>query len=133
MAKTLNEIAHEYAVTNPNVSIELAFLEGMLYKSKQQRIGLNERRDAFKRELSLFINQYGSVMINEFYDYWSEVNANGSKMRFEKEKTWELTKRLKRWADNNKKYDKRNNFSGQREAGDSESLFDITNAIYSEY
>ena len=43
MAKTLNEIAHEYAEQNPNVSIELAFLEGMLYKSSMQRESLQER------------------------------------------------------------------------------------------
>lgn len=131
MAKTLNEIAHEYAVNNPNVSVELAFLEGMLYKAKEQRISLNERRDEFQKVLSLYIPQYGSVMINEFYEYWSETNANGTKMRFEKEKTWELSRRLKRWVDNNKKYDKRNNFSKESRGG--ESLFNAADAILQKY
>lgn len=132
MAKTLNEIAHEYAVNNPNVSVELAFLEGMLYKVKEQRISVNERRDEFKKLLSLYIPQYGSVMINEFYEYWSETNANGTKMRFEKEKTWELSKRLKRWTDNNKRrYDNRNNFSKESRGG--ESLFSLANDILSQH
>ena len=31
-------------------------------------------------------------MVDAFFDYWSETNDNGNKMRFEKEKTWNLEK-----------------------------------------
>lgn len=134
MTKTLPQIAHEYAEANPNVSIELAFLEGMLYHSKQESEKVEQRKIKFKQELSLFVSKYGTSMITDFYEYWSEMNQGGTKMRFEKEKTWELSKRLKRWADNNKKYDKnRNNFGKSREAGNSESLFDLANRIYQEH
>lgn len=112
MAKTLNQIAHEYAEQNPNVSVELAFLEGMLYQSKASRKSadtIDERRIRFKQELSLYIGRYGEYMINEFYDYWSELNKSGTKMRFEQQATWELSKRLSRWANNNKNYGNRSN------------------------
>lgn len=134
MTKTLPQIAHEYAEANPNVSIELAFLEGMLYHSKQESEKVEQRKIKFKQDLSLFVSKYGTSMITDFYEYWSEMNQGGTKMRFEKEKTWELSKRLKRWADNNNKYDKsRNNFGKSREAGNSESLFDLANRIYQEH
>lgn len=134
MAKTLPQIAHEYAEANPSVSIELAFLEGMLYHTKQESEKVEQRRIRFKQELSLFVSKYGASMITDFYEYWSEMNKGGTKMRFEKEKTWELSKRLKRWADNNKKYDRsKNNFGKPRENGDSESLFSIANQLLQDY
>lgn len=132
MAKSLSTIAREYAEQNPNVSVELAFLEGMLYHSKKETERINDRRLQFKQELSLYVSKYGSTMISEFYDYWSELNKSGTKMRFEGEKTWELKKRLTRWANNNKKYGNRNNFSRQ-ESGDSESLFNAANAVLQKY
>ena len=37
-------------------------------------------------------------MIRDFYDYWSEPDrAAKPKMRWEKEKTWSLERRLERW------------------------------------
>lgn len=107
MTKTLPQIAHEYAEQNPNVSVELAFLEGMLYHSKQEAEKVEQRKTRFKQELSLYVSKYGASMITDFYEYWSEMNKGGTKMKFEKEKTWELSKRLKRWSDNNKKYNGR--------------------------
>jgi hypothetical protein len=41
-------------------------------------------------------------MLKEFYEYWTEKNQAGVKMRFEKEKTFEAGKRLARWAANSK-------------------------------
>lgn len=131
MAKTLNEIAHEYAEQNPNVSIELAFLEGMLYKSSMQRESLQDRMDKFRQAAYMYKGMYGNEMVDAFFDYWSETNDNGNKMRFEKEKTWNLEKRLARWAKNN--YGNRNNFSRQREKGNRESLFSTADAILQGY
>ena len=132
MTKTLPQIAHEYAEQNPNVSVELAFLEGMLYHSKQEAEKVEQRKTRFKQELSLYVSKYGASMITDFYEYWSEMNKGGTKMKFEKEKTWELSKRLKRWSDNNKKYGNRNNFSRQESRG-GENLFQYADAILSEY
>jgi len=33
-----------------------------------------------------------------FIDYWTEPNKSGTKMRFELERTWHLSRRLSRWA-----------------------------------
>ena len=36
-----------------------------------------------------------------FVDYWTEPNKSQTKLRFELEKTWDLSRRIKRWASNN--------------------------------
>ncbi len=63
----------------------------------------------YKREINfknLVLNySYDKKMLSDFLDYWTEPNKNGSKMRFEMEKTWDLNKRLKRWNKNSKKWD----------------------------
>ena len=41
---------------------------------------------------------YGQRMIIEFADYWTEMSANGKKVRYQKEKTFDIGRRLKTWA-----------------------------------
>jgi len=49
---------------------------------------------------------FDKVEVERFIDYWTESNDGECKMRFEKEKTWSLGMRLKRWFSNNYKYSK---------------------------
>lgn len=56
------------------------------------------RKDSFYQSLVPFVGIYPKEMIRSFFDYWSELNKSGSKMRFELEKTWELSRRLSTWA-----------------------------------
>ena len=62
---------------------------------------LETRKHAFGEKLVPYIEQYGKALIREFFDYWTEHNENGRKMRFEKEKTFEISRRLARWSKNN--------------------------------
>ena len=62
---------------------------------------LEVRKHAFGEKLIPYIKQYGKALIREFFDYWTEHNENGKKMRFEKEKTFEISRRLARWSKNN--------------------------------
>lgn len=69
---------------------------------------LNPRREAFIEELRQYIDEYGKDMCNAFYRYWTEVenrkegsNLASIKMRFEKQPTWELGRRLITWNKNN--------------------------------
>ena len=61
---------------------------------------LKERKLAFGMQLKPFGEIYPRPMLAEFYDYWTEVKEGGRKMRFEKEKTFEVAKRLARWKKN---------------------------------
>lgn len=65
------------------------------------------RRNSFYDSLIPFINQYSKEMIHAFFDYWSELNKSGTKMRYELEKTWELPRRLVTWANREKNFVKR--------------------------
>lgn len=56
------------------------------------------RKDSFYQSLVPFVGKYPKDMIRAFFDYWSEMNKSGTKMRFEKQPTWELPKRLATWA-----------------------------------
>lgn len=65
------------------------------------------RFNAFYDSLVPFVERYGKEMIREFFEYWTEPTNEGrdkgKKMRFEKEKTWALSKRLGTWNKNNEK------------------------------
>lgn len=59
----------------------------------------------FQNDISLYKELYISEMLNRFYTYWSEKTPSG-KMRFQLEKTWETSKRLITWKNNQKAFDK---------------------------
>ena len=63
--------------------------------NKEQEMKSRERE--FYNVLVPFVKTYGREMIREFFDYWSEPNKSHSKMRFEQERTWDLTRRLQTW------------------------------------
>lgn len=69
---------------------------------KNDKKELEERTQEFKDDVFSFEISYPSNMLTKFFDYWSELNKSQTKMRFELEKTWELPKRLKTWADREK-------------------------------
>ena len=62
---------------------------------------LKDRKLAFGMQLKPFNETYPRPLLAEFYDYWTEVKEGGRKMRFEKEKAFEMAKRLARWSKNN--------------------------------
>lgn len=59
-----------------------------------------KRAKEFAETLRPFLAEYGREMLNDFYFYWTEVNKSGTKMKFEMEKTWDVSRRLKRWQKN---------------------------------
>jgi hypothetical protein len=42
-------------------------------------------------------------MLNDFYFYWTEHGENDKKLRFEKEKTFGISQRLRTWLSRNPK------------------------------
>ncbi|WP_235816672.1 hypothetical protein [Bacteroides mediterraneensis] len=60
------------------------------------------RKDSFYQLLVPYVGQYPKEMIRAFFDYWSELNKSGTRMRYELEKTWELPRRLATWASREK-------------------------------
>lgn len=66
-------------------------------KEKPKIETLEERKIKFEQSLFKYIDLYGDVMIVEFIDYWTESSQTGNKMRFEKEKVFDFSRRLKTW------------------------------------
>lgn len=61
------------------------------------------------------VQKYGKQMLQDFYEYWSEPNPSNTKMRFELQKTWDVDRRLARWARNNyNKYDRQQSSDSAR-------------------
>lgn len=58
---------------------------------------LDERRKDFYEALRPFTEKYGENLIDEFYNHWAQVNEGGTKMHWEKQKTFEIARRLATW------------------------------------
>jgi uncharacterized protein YdaU (DUF1376 family) len=77
---------------------------------------LEERLERFKASILSMGNKYplhwlftnsnpdGDQDTRSFFGYWTEKSTRGQKMRFEKEKTWDLNKRLATWAGNQERF-----------------------------
>ena len=90
----LNEVKE--GSSRPQVEVK----EGVKDKDKDKDIViLSNRLKAFKVLVYKFNNKYPKELLDEFFDYWSEPNRSQTKMRFERENTWDLSRRIKRWAD----------------------------------
>jgi hypothetical protein len=78
--------------------------------NKKKREELQKEREGREEKFRALVYSFSSTfpnnMLIEFSDYWTEPNKSGTKMRFEGEKTWDLGRRLARWAANNKQYPK---------------------------
>ena len=64
---------------------------------------IDERKKEF--ELKIFtddnINFFGDKMLVDFFDYWTEHGDKDKKMRFEKQTSYDISRRLKTWNKNN--------------------------------
>jgi len=67
---------------------------------------LQTRKEKFINSLAEFSQQYPKEMLNQFYAYWTELNHSQTKMKYELEKTFEISKRLAKWAANDKQFNK---------------------------
>lgn len=65
-----------------------------------------KRQEDFYNSLVPYVKIYSKEMVKAFYDYWSESNKSGTKMKFEMEKTWELPRRLTTWSNNEFRFNK---------------------------
>jgi hypothetical protein len=67
------------------------------------------RAKKFYDSLVDYVGKYGAQMVREFYDYWTESNAGGARMRFEMEKVFDVGRRLATWANRQKQFNIKKN------------------------
>jgi len=61
-----------------------------------------KREEKFKSEVFEFMDKYSEVMLDKFCNYWTEKNKSKTKMRFELERTFEISRRLVTWSSRDK-------------------------------
>jgi len=89
--------------TEDNNSIEIP----ISHTSKKSK---ETRESEFRQSLKPYESKYGLPMVEAFFQYWTESNQGGIKMRFEMQKVFDVSKRLATWA--SKDYNQKNNSNG---------------------
>ena len=77
-----------------------------LYDSYTQQLPELDNVCTKTADLREIFDDYEESILNGFIDYWTEPNKSNTKMKYELNKTWETKRRLKTWANNQKKWDK---------------------------
>jgi len=77
-------------------------------KENKKDNDIDKRKAEFKKLLSKYQDIYVLDMIKDFFSYWTEHSPNDRKMRFEKQTSFAVGRRLKTWKENSKK-----NYSGK--------------------
>lgn len=62
---------------------------------------IDKRKKDFYDSLTAFIGKYPKELIKDFFEYWSEHGYKDKKMRFEKEKSFGIERRLNTWYKRN--------------------------------
>ena len=71
---------------------------------KFKELLFKEEKTVIKTSISTIINnddykeRYGVDMVQEFIDYWTEMMPNGKKQRWQKQKAFDVNRRLITWA-----------------------------------
>lgn len=79
----------------------IAILENEIPKTKT----IQERVKDFEYLLAPYLNTYGSVMLNKFFQYWCQME--GTKLLFETRKTFNVKLRLEYWDNRNKENERK--------------------------
>ena len=83
--------------------IRKTYVERMEICNKKDEISnkKEEKEIVFKSEVFEFLQKYPEEMLNKFISYWTEKSKSG-KLRYEFQKTFEISKRLTTWASRDK-------------------------------
>lgn len=87
---------------NVNDNVYTENTTNVVSKKDAAKAATLKRKEEFYQTLVPFVSKYGREMIRAFFEYWSELNKPGTKMRCEMQKTWEVNLRLATWAKNEK-------------------------------
>lgn len=68
-------------------------------------LSIEERKINFANQISEHKKDYSNDMLNDFYLYWTEHGVNDKKMRFEKQTSFDVSRRLNNWLKNSVKFD----------------------------
>jgi hypothetical protein len=88
--------------TNSTVSVNDSVNVNVI--KKDSKANLEIRSLAFKNSLIPFKQKYSIDMLKDFFGYWTEPNKSNTKLKFELQQTWSISRRLETWAKNDKTF-----------------------------
>ncbi len=77
-------------------------IKGKERKGNKSKENIELRSTVFVSEVWNFKDKYSPEMLTKFCNYWTEKNKSGSKMKFEMQETFEISKRLATWDNRDK-------------------------------
>jgi hypothetical protein len=77
----------------------------------------------------VYSSDYTTEMCSDFIMYWTEPNKSKTKMRFELQKTFDITRRLSTWNKNSKKWDRPTNSKIDNQLNSYNEAMDIVKNI----
>lgn len=97
---------------NPNESETISETKGIRedkiiedkIKENNSKSNLEIRTLEFKNSLIPFKQKYSIDMLKDFFGYWTEPNKSNTKLKFELQQTWSISRRLETWAKNDKTF-----------------------------
>lgn len=109
---SIREIANEFCIPKTSVFRKMKHLNelgmfgtqcgtvnGTAFETPKKTI--EERKKEFVEKLKPYLEKYGKSTLNDFYQYWTQVNKGGTKMLFEMQKAFQIPNRLATWHKNN--------------------------------
>jgi hypothetical protein len=98
----------KYLLTHKYNGVEYLVFEREIKQRTNKTTPIERRKSIFKGRVACYLSTYSQSLLNEFYGYWSEHGEKDTKMRFEKEKSFDIERRLKTWKRNAEKFNKPN-------------------------
>ena len=90
------QITVEVGINQNTVKLSLKEFKQLLFREEKQPVINNNISDIINNEE--YKRKYGLEMIQEFVDYWTEMMPNGKKQRWQKQKAFDINRRIIAWA-----------------------------------
>ena len=102
-----------YPISNPSTTILKQDKEIDNINTKV-KLNITERKKVFAIKLLDYVPKFTQKTVNAFFLYWSEHGDDDKKMRFEKQTSFSIERRLGTWKQNEKKYETEQHSKGNR-------------------
>ena len=86
----------EVVINQKRISLNLKQFKDLLFREEKKPVIRNNISDIINNDE--YKRKYGSEMIQEFVDYWTEMLPNGKKQRWQKQKAFDVNRRIIAWA-----------------------------------
>ena len=95
-------------------------------KDKDNGNDIESRKSDFYKSCTQYSDKYSNSMIQDFFEYWTEHGEKDNKMRFEKEKSFGIGRRLSTWKKNENKFNNNTTTDSQiRTTKDGRKIYNV--------